>query len=460
MGLEGHPVFELAPIAYVLVVLAALLYSRTAPGEGLLLATAFLIPWFGLQTDIGITVTADRLIATLLLLGLVAKRGIASINAFLPFIAYAVLDTLAQSMNLPATVADYSATKGQWRWLLQMPMWLLYVVPGAAARLASWDTVRKVLRVLVVSGTLLAAMGIVQVAVYYLSGFDMFPIGMLADSEGRYAAFATEQFGGGIVFRACALGGEPKHLAYTLVTCLSIVASDRVFGGVLGLTPRQVLASTGLCLAALVLTFSTQGFLLLALDIVAIAIVAIALRGWSRRNLVLGLMLVAILGAFAINPDLVAVIYDRSVGRISDTSAVEDWNQAVWDWLRETPSAWLLGVGLGNVHLYAADYIPAEGLFYMKGNVFVAKSGLLRIVSELGLIGVGFLGVLAMKGLNGLRTYRHSGSPGAAMASTCLLAVTVNFLFAQDGPVFLFLFIGLALAASAKSPALGVAVTQ
>ena len=54
----------------------------------------------------------------------------------------------------------------------------------------------------------------------------------------------------------------------------------------------------------------------------------------------------------------------------------------------DKPQYLLFGSGVGNIHNLAAQYIPQEYLHYMKDNIFVAKSGYLRIISELGLLGM------------------------------------------------------------------------
>lgn len=55
--------------------------------------------------------------------------------------------------------------------------------------------------------------------------------------------------------------------------------------------------------------------------------------------------------------------------------------------LSKFPEYLFFGSGLGNIHNLAFPYIRTENLYYMKGNIFVAKSGYLRVISELGLLG-------------------------------------------------------------------------
>jgi hypothetical protein len=434
---------ELTTIIYGSAILAALLFALRRGAAGLLVATVFLIPWFGLQTDIGVTINADRLVAVVLLVALVRRFGPSAWSVFTPFLLYAVADTVAQSLSLPANVVDYAPTKGQWRWLFQLPMWAVLIVPGAAvARFRSWELIRRALVALVASGVILSMMGLFQVAFYYATGVDLFPIGLLSGTETRSGIFETDSFMGGSVFRASAVAGEPKHLAYTAVTCLLVLATDLVFGGVLGLKRKTTFAALGVLFAGLLMTFSTQGFVILSLGAVVLLIGALLLRGVSPRAVAMLAAVLAVLLAVTRIPGLYEIVYERTVTRIGATGGLEDWNEAVWEWLKVNPVAWPFGVGLGNVHLHAAEYVPYDYLSYMRGSVFVAKAGILRIVSELGIVGmILFLATLVVP-LRRLWARARRGSNVAAFMAVCGAAVTCQFLATADGPNYAFLLIG------------------
>lgn len=67
---------------------------------------------------------------------------------------------------------------------------------------------------------------------------------------------------------------------------------------------------------------------------------------------------------------------------------VEDFDRAVLGFLQEEPGYLLTGVGLGNAHLYANEYLPTFAIPYAADTAFVAKSGYLRLISEVGLVGL------------------------------------------------------------------------
>jgi O-antigen ligase len=84
------------------------------------------------------------------------------------------------------------------------------------------------------------------------------------------------------------------------------------------------------------------------------------------------------------NPILSQLFWDQVVAR----GLIEDFDVAIWDFLFDNPTALLVGVGLGNAHLYADQYLEPEFAAYAQGTAFVAKSGYLRVLSELGLVGL------------------------------------------------------------------------
>ena len=43
---------------------------------------------------------------------------------------------------------------------------------------------------------------------------------------------------------------------------------------------------------------------------------------------------------------------------------------------------------MGNIHNLAYRYIPSENMYYMADSIFVAKSGYLKLLSELGMVGL------------------------------------------------------------------------
>jgi hypothetical protein len=432
-----------------MVVVAGLFIAVRWGPDGLVGLYVFLVPWFGLQANLGVTVAADRFIAFMLIAVVILRRGANGFTGFGLFYLFITVNTVAQSLYLPTSARDFPPLQGEWRWLLQLVMWTLLIAPGAIIGASREQIAKRVYEVLVVSTTILASLAILQFTLYYATGFDLFPLNLFTpDSEYRAGAFDTIGFLGGHVFRACALGGEPKHLAYSLAISLAILGAEQLFGGLLSLSRWKQVFAASIQGVALLLTFSTQGLGLLAFNIVLLLGMAAVKRGHTRRQIWFFVLVAT--GALAIVavPGLTEIVRMRSVDRLIETRGLEDWNIAVLDWLIDNTWAVPLGVGLGNVHLYAAPYIPAEFLYYMGGHVFVAKSGFLRIVSEAGIVGLLLFFASAVPPLK--RLWRKSatrGSPSGGGAALLVL-VLLDYMLAADGPTYVFIAIGAAWAIS------------
>jgi hypothetical protein len=66
---------------------------------------------------------------------------------------------------------------------------------------------------------------------------------------------------------------------------------------------------------------------------------------------------------------------------------LEDFDAAIIDFLMQNATALLFGVGLGNIHLFADSFLLPDVAAFASGTSFVAKMGVLRVISETGLIG-------------------------------------------------------------------------
>jgi hypothetical protein len=430
--------------------MSAVLFLSARSSKRLLLCYVFFVPWIGLQSNIGLTLSIDRMIAVIILLVILGRVGLDALVGFGVFLLYVFGDTVVQSIELPGSAKDYPPLQGEYRWLFQLVIWGLYLAPAMyAARLANAELVTRAYRVLLGSVAVLSMLAIVQFVVFYATGVDLFPIGILGPSGEMHAGmFDSASFMGGRVFRPCALGGEPKHLAYSIALALTVLLADAMWRGPLGLSSRRRMGLAALFVAALVLAFSTQGFAL----VVANVVIVVGVTLWTRprgkfRMMKPFIAIAAILAAGAFIPGLRDVVADRTVGRVSESGAIEDFNLAVWAWLREHPAKAILGVGLGNVHLYAAPFVPMEVRHYMLDGVFVAKSGLLRLISELGIVGCGlFLYALIGPLARLVRRDRSSVGRLTPMHVAFASCVLLDYCMSADGPMYVFLTAGLTLA--------------
>jgi hypothetical protein len=193
------------------------------------------------------------------------------------------------------------------------------------------------------------------------------------------------------------LAGEPKNLGAALAVAMLFIQAWWHNGG--RRTMRTLLLWLFLA-ASGIATFSTTAIYLWLIGSVALAILTLtrAFRGhygWRRALLGSALSLILVFtgvtmvatysSTSAESGSLIGLLHTRTIGR---EGIVEDFDDAVLQYLADEPMEAILGVGMGNVHLYADSYLAPAVAIYAGGTSFVAKSGYLRTVSELGILGL------------------------------------------------------------------------
>ena len=145
-------------------------------------------------------------------------------------------------------------------------------------------------------------------------------------------------------------------------------------------------------------------------------------------------ILLAIGAAEARGIPVISLLAERTVDRIDQNGAVEDFDLAILDFFKARPEYLVLGTGLGNAHLYAGPYVQPEFQSYTEGNVFTAKPQYLRIVSELGIVGL--LLFLAWYGVLLVDVARALRRPGGERLMAIIpIALSILVVFMADGSV-------------------------
>jgi hypothetical protein len=393
-----------------LLAFAAFLAIR-APFRALV-AAVFFAPWAGFDVDVGLRVTAYLIfLAPLVGVFLVsatqgrrAREALASLGLFWLVVVYAVLWSLLQIPFLPeAVVAGGALRSPELRAVVQIVMFFIMIAP---LFLVPWlvlnlDQVRYLVGTYLVSVVVLASLGWVQLVMWAATGSDPMPVGFVDNLLGGAAGQRSGQFvfGGDLVYRMSSFGGEPKGLGVGLAVGLLLLQA--------GVRPRWRFANAlwPFLFVSMLATFSTMAILAWF----GASLVQLAFRGrgnqagresvfsLNRRFLYLGLTLsVLVPGTFIAFPEsrFVQLIEHRTIDRVIGESNIpgyspgflEDFNEAVIGFLRASPAYSLTGVGLGNAHLYADPFLPDYAVRYAGGTTFVAKSFLLRWISEIGVI--------------------------------------------------------------------------
>lgn len=390
----------------------ALVVAWRSPRNGALLCVA-LLPWEGLAIDLGIRITAYMLAITALVPAVLLRRSNdsalptdrGSLRVFHPFVAFVVVWSLFQVFNLPSAQLSGGALREPLtRALLQIVVFGLVICPIWFLPVAFRSTkdLHDAGRMYIVSCFALAAIGFVQIGIWYLTGSDPLPIGVLNQALGGANPDLTRSgmllFEGESIYRMSSLGGEPKGLGQSLVVAIFLLQTCYVY-------PKDALTMRGIFgwLFLVLAVFATQsssafGLLAVALIVAAIASVGTPRRSQMRVGLATGTVFGLLAGLFAFGTIAAGdrqverlgawtanILTERTVGR---GTVFEDFDQAILKFLNDNPEHYWLGVGLGNIHLHADPYLSTPARRYAGGKVFFAKSGYLKIISEAGIVGL------------------------------------------------------------------------
>lgn len=375
-----------------------------------LFTVIFLIPWGGLDVDVGLRIVAWQLVLAPLCIVTalrltqpgwrpprLAGGALLAVLAF-----YAVSWSLLQLGLLPLVAAGDSVWRGpQARAIIQIMLFLFSLSPVV---LVPWlfngaDDLKRAIRIYFASLLVLVLIGWFQIILWYGFGTNPLPVGAfnlaLGGSEDfvREGQFSFEVFK---IYRMNSLAGEPRGLAIPLILGMLFIqaialATRDVPGWTLGGIWVVLLLST-------LATFSTSAAL-----IWPIATAALLPVMWlfgikvqrSRRSIVAGALaiilpiVVGIGAAEASGIPVLDLLAERTIERLTNDGAVEDFDLAITDFLRANPAAAATGIGLGNAHLYATPYLDPLFALYAEGAVFTGKTSVVKIVSELGFIGLG-----------------------------------------------------------------------
>jgi len=408
--------------------------------KNLLYSYVISLPFFGLMMDVGLQIDITKFISLLTCLILLyhLPKIPRKLSPILTFIIYIVSITIVMSMFLPESVSRFPLLRGKYRWVFQIFMWLLMFVPLFYSQIfiKNIKEVEKLYKFLLFSLVIVSLLGFIQIFSFYFLDFDPFPISILYSEE--HQRTASFQSVNNLIFRMSSVGGEPKHLAYSLVMGLTIlfahlISRKNIFSRKIDIFVFFIL------LVAMLLTFSTQGYILFFLNIVILLIYYKNIK--SALILIIGIFaLTSLIGStmgFSLN-DLFKTRILRDKDEVSIVTYTEDSNETVIGFLKDYPGFLVIGSGLGNIHLWAQNYIPDYAEYYMYGNVFVAKSGFLRLLSETGVIGL----LLFFYGF--LKPFYNLKKQNAEIKTHLIISflIFLDFLLSADGPNYItFAFI-------------------
>lgn len=290
----------------------------------------------------------------------------------------------------------------------------------------------------------LVIIGALQFGFHFIFDIDLYPYGIEEDGTPKSVIvnYISDNFD---LVRVSALGGEPKGLAASIVVGLSILILSRKF-------KFDFFPNSGnwiiFYLFILVLTLSTGGYGLLAIFSLVVPIVDIFRLDLKfkpqPKHAIIFVALISVIASFW---NTIQTIIDTRIIQRSERLLTEDVDQAIQDFMVSNPKWCIFGSGSGNIHNLAYSYIDDSYLLWlMEGEIFVSRYGLIRILSENGLVGfllfsffIGFLLIRLSK--------RTMLKKGESRFWTYIVITATAYYFARSGYVEaeLFFICGLAL---------------
>ena len=394
-----------ALLAFFLAVVAV---TVKRPRAGVVLIV-FFSPWLGTDVDFGVTFNA-YLLSVLAVVVVTALRSlqpgwrptrIAAVRLLMAFVLFGLLWSLTQLAVIPLGGLSQGGLRGPISHAIGQL--ILFPLALAPALLVAWwvrsaDDLTTLVRTYLWSVAILAVIGWFQIIVWYGTGNNPLPIGALNHWLGGSTLEVREgtfDFGALAIYRMNSFAGEPRGMGAALVLAMLIIQA------IVLTAPRVDARKWGplwmFFFASTLATYSTLSAFLWAIGtVVEVAtpwLLGVRLRRSVGQLLATVLVIVvpiglAVVAAEARGIPVIDLLSERTVQRIDENGAVEDFDLAIVDYFTAHPADAILGLGLGNAHLYAGDYLLPEFKIYAEGNVFIAKAGYLKTISEIGFVGL------------------------------------------------------------------------
>jgi len=303
------------------------------------------------------------------------------------YIFYAVLMTIVFLVGIPTeykhtVVGGYFKNEGRYIYqiglffmTINLILWPIYIIKKE-------EELYRVFKIIFYSVAVLSILGIIQELSIMLNNFDPFPIN-------RPTGFDYE--GGSLVIpgaekrhRMNSLAGEPKHLGIALIIGMVILLLYRLNGKKIIKYDYIFLI---IFLISLVMTYSTTGYVWYGVAMILIAI----LYSFKLSRNIIGLLVAASI--------TMAVMHYSTGGepapyivKTINKVGLEVQDEAVFDFFKEEPYYAITGLGLGNIHFFAINYLP-PGFPIFRDTPFKGNSGFFLLLGDIGFIGIFILSI-------------------------------------------------------------------
>jgi len=283
------------------------------------------------------------------------------------------------------------------------------------------------LRTIILIAVVAAYGAILQSLILHFVGINIFPI--IGSDDTVRSAFILDR-----TFRANSFVGEPKHLGLLMSIGLISFFLTRLFrirtGGLFNIHKPLVM------IVALLLSLSTTGIFITA---GGIGVLAVIFFRWLRSTdlAAVGLLAVILTGQVIGSGGDYATSLERQLSKTEFEVQDESVKQA----LLASPGLLFTGTGLGNIHLIAVDYLPANfPLFRDQG--YKANSGLYFVMGDSGLVGLLLLlsgPLFCMQSYARMSPYLPPNQRKEALSALALIVVSsFSFMLRHDPGYFLY----------------------
>jgi len=440
----------------VIFILSAAFLAFTKP-KLLYYIMVFFAGWYSLFIDVGLAVTIYRLIAVIFLLCLPIYLSIRRSTIKLPpglkylviFVWYAMLVTVVARLFTPEIYIK-SFFRGEGRWIFQIFMLFIDITPAILPMLffKKIEDIKTAAKVFIGSTIVLSIFGWLQVLVYYLYKINIFPIFREGLTGGDKQSVAIPMFGR-IIYRMHSLGGEPKDLAVTLAAAIILLIIFRIIIPQRGRLKDFLI---GFFLLTLTMTLSTSGFYILVAGLILASITLFFVVKqrikFFFRPICISLIILSLFFGFVLIREGLSLGFFKKVFLVRTVKRfpIEVFDAATLKFLFAHPLYGVFGVGMGNVHLYAVNYLWPTWEGYRA--VFIPNSGYLEIISEVGVVGfvlflLSYLTPIKWS-LKRLRCLRDDNFKKTGLILTYFtLFVLIVYLMKANHINYAYLFLGL-----------------
>jgi len=470
-----------ALFAASIVILAVVLIHQGGPKKAFYLMTA-LLPATGFFVDIGVSLSASKVIGLILCFSLLAtwlQQGVTGRvqSLGLVFLLYAAVVTTVGRILAPVPTLDSTELRVEMRPFVQMFSLFLQMLPLFLAPLIlrSKADILATVKAFFWGTGLLAFGGVLQGVIYWIWGFNAFSI-YREGLFGETMDVGKIDYAGDVIYRSNSLAREPKDMG----AALAIAAITWLLLRSAGVIKSFVLSCLyiGLLLLAAVLSFSTSAAFILCIGAVVVIPTSIAIRlkrggnslevenentrgqhsarhTWLIKPAAAAISIAICLGViflwYETIIEMMPYFSDLFSLRVLDRiGEIEDFDEVTLEFLTTEPHWALFGVGTGNLPWYAFSYLRNDhpDFQYMQSLTWNAKSGLLAMLTSYGFMGLcilgSIIGIVLSVLLRGIRHHHRELETILAAVGILVFIVGVHALRAVDD--FFWLALGVAVA--------------